>query len=238
MDRLYKITPFPQGEKEFFSLHLLFLLLLYTVWSMVNYDAFAHTFSESRKNLEWPELNTIIDDIANSWYTSILDIWCGNGRLIERLEACSLEISSYLWVDNSSGMIQEARTLHPWYEFMVCDMLSLQTLLWRQYDAIVFLASFHHLETVDERKKVLLDVRSLLSPTGKIYMTNWNLLAQERYQKSHQWNGDFNIKIGEHTRYYHGFTLDELEGLFVETGYLIEENRVFEGGRNVMSIIR
>jgi hypothetical protein len=84
------------------------------------------------------------------------------------------------------------------------------------FEAILFLASFHHLESEIERIQVLLDIRKLLSPTGRIYMTNWNLREQTRYEKSHRGNGDFDIKIGEYSRYYHGFTMTELEQLFKE----------------------
>ena len=71
------------------------------------------------------------------------------------------------------------------------------------YDAIVFLASFHHLETQEERMQVLKDIKKLLHPNGRIYMTNWNLREQSKYEKSHRENGDFDIKIGEFFRYYH-----------------------------------
>jgi hypothetical protein len=68
-------------------------------------------------------------------------------------------------------------------------------------------------------------------------MTNWNLREQTRYEKSHRGNGDFDIKIGEYSRYYHGFTMTELEQLFKETRYSIIENRIFEGGRNFLSML-
>lgn len=106
------------------------------------------------------------------------------------------------------------------------------------FEAILFLASFHHLECEIERIQVLLDIRKLLSPTGRIYMTNWNLREQTRYEKSHRGNGDFDIKIGEYSRYYHGFTITELEQIFRETGYRVIENRIFEGGRNFLSILQ
>ena len=105
------------------------------------------------------------------------------------------------------------------------------------FDAIVFLASFHHLESQVERIQVLKDIKKLLHPNGRIYMTNWNLREQSKYEKSHRGNGDFDIKIGEFSRYYHGFTLIELEELFKETEYEIIENRIFEGGRNLISIL-
>jgi 2-polyprenyl-3-methyl-5-hydroxy-6-metoxy-1,4-benzoquinol methylase len=49
----------------------------------MNYDAFAETFSESRKNHPWPELDFIIEEMRQNKYTSVLDIGCGNGRFLE-----------------------------------------------------------------------------------------------------------------------------------------------------------
>jgi hypothetical protein len=68
-------------------------------------------------------------------------------------------------------------------------------------------------------------------------MTNWNLRDQAKYETSHRWDGDYDIKIGAYSRYYHGFTEGELTGLFEETGYQIIENRIFDGGRNFLSIL-
>ena len=206
-------------------------------WSyMVSYDAFAKTFSNSRKNMKWAEIDAILEDIIHSWHTSILDIGCGNGRLLESLGGTSIRKQEYLGIDSSIGMIEEARKLHGEDNFEVCDMLSLESIYTRgTFDAIIFLASFHHLETEDERIKVLKDIQKLLSPNGTVYMTNWNLREQTRYEKNHRWDGDFDIKIWEFSRYYHGFTIEELDELFHKTGYTILENRVFEGGRNIYS---
>lgn len=49
----------------------------------MSYNAFAETFSNSRKNLHWPELEYIIEDIKDNGYKNILDIGCGNGRFLE-----------------------------------------------------------------------------------------------------------------------------------------------------------
>ena len=77
-------------------------------------------------------------------------------------------------------------------------------------------------------REFLMDTKKLLKPNGRIYITNWNLLEQEKYSSSHRSNGDFDIKIGAYSRYYHGFTLSELEEVFISTGYKIVENRVWE----------
>lgn len=54
------------------------------------------------------------------------------------------------------------------------------------YDAILFLASYHHLDSQEDRIQVLQNTKKMLNPNGCIYMTNWNLRDQEKYTKSHR----------------------------------------------------
>ncbi len=107
----------------------------------------------------------------------------------------------------------------------------------QKYNSILLLASFHHLESQEERIQVLENTKKLLSPNGRIYMTNWNIRDQVKYEGSHRGDGNYSIKIGAYSRYYHGFTLEELEELFRAAGYTIVENRIFEGGRNIVSVL-
>jgi len=84
------------------------------------------------------------------------------------------------------------------------------------FDAIFFVASFHHLETFEERIEVLQNTKNLLSNNGKIFLTNWNLLSPENTKKySHRkiphsknefGSENFSIKIGKFERFYHAFT--------------------------------
>ena len=202
----------------------------------MSYDAFATTFSNSRKNLHWPELEYIIADMIAHGSTSVLDIGCGNGRLLEQAGISGLQLWEYLGIDCSDGMITEARKLHPENQFEIIGMQDIATLD-RSFDTLLLLASFHHMETHGERIQLLQDSKKLLNPNGQIYMTNWNLRDQAKYETSHRWDGDYDIKIGAYSRYYHGFTVDELTELFEETGYRVIENRIFDGGRNIVNII-
>jgi 2-polyprenyl-3-methyl-5-hydroxy-6-metoxy-1,4-benzoquinol methylase len=208
----------------------------------MSYDAFAETFSNSRKNLHWPELEYIIADMKSQNYSSILDIGCGNGRFLEESQKLDFTPWIYLGIDSSEWMITEARKLHSGNHFEAIGMQELRNtskfqILSSKFDCILFLASFHHLEIEVDRIQVLQDAKKLLSPNGRIYMTNWNLLEQEKYQKNHRWNGEFDIKIGKFSRYYYGFTQVELEKLCIQSGYTIIENRIFEWGRNILSIL-
>ncbi len=85
----------------------------------MSYDQFAQTFSNSRKNLKWPELDCIIEDMRHYSISSVLDIGCGNGRFLEHMMHHELHIMNYLGIDNSRGMIEEARKLHGEYSFEV-----------------------------------------------------------------------------------------------------------------------
>jgi predicted TPR repeat methyltransferase len=49
--------------------------------------------------MKWAELDIIIEDVYNSGYRSILDIGCGNGRIIDNLK---FKIQNYLGIDSSS----------------------------------------------------------------------------------------------------------------------------------------
>jgi SAM-dependent methyltransferase len=209
----------------------------------MSYDAFATTFSKSRQDHPWPELDYIIADMKNRDSLSVLDIGCGNGRFLEEIEKKRFKIERYLGIDNSAWMIEEAQKLYPSEVFLHGEMQDASEITYRAwfhdlFDSIVLLASFHHLDFLWDRQVVLHDIRSLLAPSGRIYMTNWNLRDQERYEHMKKTDGEYNIKIWEYSRYYHGFTLDELEWLFWDTGYDIIENRIFEWWRNLLSVIQ
>lgn len=200
------------------------------------YDAYAETFSRSRTNHPWKEIDMILEDLRRKKALSVLDVGCGNGRLLDEARKQWIEFPHYLGIDSSALMIHEARKSHPKRDFRVLPMEAIDTLE-DSYDVIILLASFHHLKTWDERINVLGQTRDRLSRHGRVYLTNWNLLDQSRYSGAHTGNGDFSIKIGQYARYYHGFTITELEILYREAGFTILENRISESGRNIWSVL-
>ena len=222
----------------------------------VDYNDFAKTFSNSRKNLKWEEIDYFLSNphltSPKGEEISILDIWCGNWRFLWILKKSplirgDLEGFNYLWVDLSKWLLTEAKKLHPENEFLELNMLDISKIK-QKFNHIFFIASFHHLNTIKDRKKVLSKAYDLLEDWGKIYMTNWALnseLNKEKYSDSIMnssenefWSLDYIVKIGQHNRYYHCFDLSELEYLFIETWFEIIENREFENKRNFVSIIQ
>lgn len=216
---------------------------------MVDYNNFAKTFSKSRKNMKWLEMEYFLEKINFSDTTKILDVWCGNWRFLWELINIfwdKIHKNNYIWADLSSGLLAEAGKDYSEFNFHELNMLNLDNLE-NKYSDIFFYASFHHLQNIADRKIVLEKTYKLLEKWWKIYMTNWALnseLNKKRYSeaeiensKNEYWSVDFNIKLAWNDRYYHCFSLDELKILSEDVWFKIIENRLFENDRNFITIL-
>lgn len=215
----------------------------------LNYDPYAQTFSNSRKDLKWKEIDYFLDKYIRPKkdFPSILDVGCGNWRLLGLMSESSITYLDYLWVDSSAWLLDEAKKDYPNKNFMLLDMKELDKID-KKFSDIFFIASFHHLWTIEERLEVLKKAYLLLEPGWMIYFTNWSLESSINYMiyrgskipdsENEYWSKDFNIKIWEHTRFYHSFNLSELEFLFKEAWFEIIENREFENMKNFVSVIK
>ena len=219
---------------------------------MVDYSGFAKTFSDSRKNMKWEEIEYFLWKTSSFEWKKILDIWCGNWRLTSPLTPLLIgegddNKNYYLWIDLSEELLKEARKLYKDFEFIELDMLDLFKLN-EKFNLIYFIASFHHLSSIEDRIKVLKDTCDLLENWWMIFMTNWALNSKLNYQKYKNsiifwsenkfWSIDYNIKIWKFTRFYHSFSLSELDYLFKESWFEIIENRLFENNKNFISILK
>ena len=161
---------------------------------MRDYDKFSETFSNSRKNMKWPEIDELFEflnkhkafsDKIKLWNTSlikkikILDIWCWSWRLLSYIQNY-LKDFIYLWIDSSKWMIEEATKAYKWYEFKVRDMIDIDKID-NKYDIIFFIASYHHLDSDILRKRTLEKLRSISQPWAIVLMTNWNLFSEKNY---------------------------------------------------------
>jgi len=155
----------------------------------------------------------------------------------------------YLWTDLCEWLIEEAKKLNPENDFLVVDMKNIDEISYkRKFDVIFLIASFHHLNNIEDREYVLNKLKTLLNPNWIIFMTNWALnseLNQKKYNSSiipDSQNSfgslDYDIKIWEFSRYYHCFSLEELDYLFKKTWFDVVENRLFDNKRNFVSIIK
>ncbi len=228
---------------------------------VVNYDDFAKKFAESRKNMKWQEIDYFVSNYLK-WsldWKNILDVGCWSGRLTPVLNSKN-STPVLVWVDLSKELLKEAKKNYPKNHFFHLNMLDLDKIydldlqkelkekIKNWFDYIFFIASFHHLDSLEDRKKVLQKTYNILKNDWIVFMTNWALnseINKEKYfdsiikwTKNEFWSLDYNIKFWKNFRYYHCFSLEELEYLFRETWFKILENRLFDNKRNFISIIQ
>lgn len=212
-----------------------------------DYNLIGDDFSKTRKSL-WPDFNFFSKYFSKNF--SVLDLGCGNGRLLDFLE--DFEFSNYLGVDNSNKLLKCARELHPANDFRHMDIIELHGLD-SKFDCIFSIASFHHVPP-SLQIETLLRWKSLLNNGGYLFMTNWNL-HQRRYLHLLLKSlllpkfGRRGVLVPWHDiveRYYYSFTLKRLKKLLSDTGFTpILNEYVCDGkkstlfsGKNILTIAK
>jgi len=105
----------------------------------------------------------------------VLDLGCGNGRLVDLLAVKKIK---YIGVDNSRGLIKQAKEYHPKEKFKVKDALKLGYK--NEFDVIITSAVLNHMPDNESRRLFLKNVYQALKPGGYFMMSNWNMWNTER----------------------------------------------------------
>lgn len=201
-----------------------------------SYDEIAEDFSATRSG-SWRETERFRSYVQPG--DRLLDIGCGNGRAYQLFRDAAIE---YEGVDVSPELINIARRLHPdiLATFRVGSMLSLPYED-ASFDVTTAVAVLHHIPSARLRRQALAEAYRVLKPGGWLLLTNWDLWQPKRLKwlgrnvaakllgrSSLDWN-DAMIpwKRGVAVpvmRYYHGFTLGELNRLSRIAGFEIVSN--------------
>lgn len=213
------------------------------------YNTIAHQFSDTRQFV-WDELKPLA--VYAQRGDTVLDLGCGNGRLYQIFKDLGIV---YVGVDQSEELLAIARKNCPHTRLVPGSMTQIP-FAEKQIDIIYCIAAFQHIPSFEFQLQVLLEMKRVLKSGGRVVMTNWNLLGdwgvkQVRAGKYKDLgNGDFLVPwrdsegkiLGE--RYYHAFTPDELQKLFTEAGFTLQDQYyVFkkersdkEHGENIISV--
>lgn len=161
----------------------------------------------------------------------ILDLGCGEGGLLSYIVDNNIPISSYLGIDYSEGLLQEARSRH---EGALSENIRFQQGLlqegdWseKKVDVIFMIASFHHLLTTDTQLQCLKQCKEALKPNGMICMTNWkkeSMMSLKKCEplKSNILRMPFTDNEGQRgDRFYYGFEENTLHDLAEQAGLKI-----------------
>lgn len=192
-----------------------------------------------------PEGQLFVDAICslNHQKPKILELWCGGGRFLSFFSQHYKGDFSYCGVDLAKGLLEYAERDHPQHQFICEDMSSfLASQTQEQWDIIIACSSFQHLPSPQERKDLIKNAYRSLTYNGLLLMSNRAL--SDWFLKTH-WkifikSGlNFLTTLGQksrrdvfiprtnnhHTtyRYYHLFSLEELQSLLLTSWFVIEQ---------------
>lgn len=159
------------------------------------YASFAGDFAATRRG--WPLGYTRILPYLSP-AANVLDVGCGNGRLLAFLRAAGWD-GAYVGVDSSAGLLAEAEALaRPNARFVLADLLAddwprdaMDRLKPRLQDArqmpaltaIVCLAVLHHIPARENRVRFLAQCARLLPADGRLLLSTWQFMASPRLRK-------------------------------------------------------
>jgi tRNA (uracil-5-)-methyltransferase TRM9 len=223
------------------------------------YQTFASNFSATRMRLH-PGVKQILKTIPSN--VNILDLGCGNGKLAQTLAEDGYR-GKYFGVDFSPkllGIACKGLENYDNYQFIQGDLSShdWDEKVYGQVDdrmvgtklQVVFsFATFHHLPGNELHLRTLQKIRALLTQDGKLFHSTWQFLNSERLRKRIQpWAkanlasedvdpGDYLLdwrQGGLGLRYVHYFSLEELNSLADQTGFVVEDSYFSDGeGENL-----
>lgn len=191
------------------------------------YECIAESFSDKRYT-NWDWIDNFIKMISYNSY--ILDIGCGNGR--------NMKYSNYNFygVDNCLKFVEMAKCVSSNVYLSDMTILPFED---NYFDAMISIASFHHLSTHERRLKCLDEMYRVLKPGGKILLSIWSI------NQSHNKKLDKKFVYGDNivpfknnkgnnigNRYYYIFQIDEIYNILtkyftIDTHNWIHGNEIF-----------
>lgn len=212
------------------------------------YEKVGTYFSHTRKWL-WPEMLPYLNRIKPS--DTVLDIGCGNGRLIQGLPPTC----EYVGMDFSRLLLGKAKILHPTRKFVYGDVLSAKA--WKKLpkgDALFCVAMIHHIPPVS-LEFVFSRMKDKVQSNGFLYISTWNLW-QFSYLKHHfsknsliaKWRTKSFRSVlvpfqKRHERYCVAYSAFMLKKVVRKVGFTVEKTFYSESnsmlfGKNVVLILK
>jgi SAM-dependent methyltransferase len=167
------------------------------------YEIIAHQFSVTRL-LTWSWIDNFIYSINKN--SLIYDIGCGNGRNM------GYEDYKFIGIDNCDNFINICREKN--YNVINSNMMNIN-LPDNSADAIISVASFHHLSNHKNRLKALIEMHRLIKQNGRILISVWSINQPDKTRIKFNKYGDTIVKWKKkYDRYYYIFQIEEIVQLF------------------------
>jgi len=168
------------------------------------YNLIANEFDKTRVRL-WPCVKSFLDNFLSN--SLILDIGCGNGKYMNYrndIKIKGIDISQELvniCINKGFDVIKGNMTNLPYND--------------NYFDGIICIASYHHLENDNDRKKTLNEIYRVLKNNGVCFLEVW---AKEQYDNNKEFKNKSNlvkwtsVKTGNiYYRFYNIYSNGELE---------------------------
>lgn len=191
------------------------------------FDSIAEHFDKTR-NRPWKEVVEFIKNIDGR----LLDIGCGNGRHIlegikNGLKVVGIDASRELLKISKKKFGKEIKKDVDLIRSGVKDLPFKKN----SFDNVIYIATIHHLK--DGRVGSLKEAKRVLRPEGRILISSWAReldrwdLEKEESEVLVPWHREDGEIID---RFYHLYTLDQLEKDVVKSGLSV--SRTFRSGGN------
>jgi len=174
------------------------------------YNAIAEGFYNIRQQPITPE----IEQVAKKWMPGkILDIGCSIGNSLLPFAKTGFQCYG---IDISHRMISLAKQYankHDVRYFLKTSTMLKLPFKKHEFDYVISIAAFHHLDNEKKRLRALSEIKRVLSPEGKFFITVWYKRTPDK-DVYIPWNR----KGVSYNRYYHFFTKEELSNIFRKSG--------------------
>ena len=219
-----------------------------------DYDNIADHFSQTRYK-DWSEFYDFDKYLQTG--ISVLDVGCGNGRLLNFLVKYGIK---YVGIDVSEKLVQIAKKIADEkitssissYSFLKAPATELPFAN-QSFDIVFAVASLYHIPSHKLRNQSVKEIARVLKPGGIFIMTYWNMWEKNRrklivnnilykligkskldfFDTEKPWkNPDGKVIVN---RYCHAFRLSEIEKLAKNNNIETLEKYYMKKGRRVKS---
>lgn len=150
------------------------------------YSQQARQFDHSRKRT-WPEVEQLLQDLSLQENPTIVDLWCGSGRLYPIIKQHFWDNPfEYIGVDSAQGMIDYAMELYP-DAVWICQWMQ-EYIAWvnqQSLDCIIALASVQHLSWWPNHQRFFKNCYRALGYSWQAFFINrsWSEWFLKKYRK-------------------------------------------------------
>lgn len=191
------------------------------------YEKIAEHFNVTRV-YTWSWVDDFINDLPPGCF--IYDIGCGNGRNMH------FKQHTFIGIDNCESFIKICRENNLLVHLSNMTKINLPD---NSADAIICIAAFHHLSTLENRINALKEMKRLIKPnTGKILLSVWSINQPSKTRVTFTKYGNQMVKWNnKYLRYYYIFQINEIKNLFEKVGLKVLEHK-YDCGNEIFILTR